>query len=141
MGAKIANLKRLSLKINHMLEDEAHTTFIVGHLAQELSIKYDIVVVKRLNLEELLRRLKRRKYPIAKIRENLIAEALDYCSVKARSAFSEVYEIENRASIAKIESYIKSVQAGKAAVKPNAKQISHMKELAALAKNEKKIGI
>ncbi|MCL5092501.1 MAG: hypothetical protein M1364_02460 [Candidatus Marsarchaeota archaeon] len=141
LGAKIAYLNGLSLRINRMIKDETHTVFIVGHLAQELSIKYDIIVVKRLNLKELLYRLRYRKYPAAKIRENLIAEALDYCGVKAQSASNEVYEIESEASISKIKSYIRSVQACKATVKPTAKQINHMKELAALAKKEKKIGI
>lgn len=141
LGAKIADLKGLSLRINRMIKNETHTIFIVGHLAQELSIKYNIIVVKRLNLKELLYRLRCRKYPASKIRENLIAEALDYCGVKAQAASNEVYEIESEASIARIKSYIMSVQAGKATVKPTAKQINHMKELAALAKKEKEIGI
>ncbi len=141
LGAKIADLKRLSIRINRMLKNETHTVFITGHLVQELNINYDIILVKRLNLRELLYRLKRRKYAMAKIRENLISEALDYCGVKARSMSNEVYEIESEASLAKIKSYIVSIQSDKAAIRPITKQINHMGELAILAKEEKKIGI
>ena len=54
--------------------------FVEGHFAHFLPC--DLVVVLRCRPDELKKRLARRKYPMAKIRENVEAEALDSCLIE-----------------------------------------------------------
>lgn len=53
---------------------------VEGHLASEIRIKSDFVFVLRAHPEEIRKRLQKRKYHKEKIIENMMAEALDYCS-------------------------------------------------------------
>jgi adenylate kinase len=51
-----------------------------GHLACEMTLPADFVFVLRCDPKTLARRLKKRNYPKKKLEENLVAEALDYCT-------------------------------------------------------------
>lgn len=60
---------------------------IEGHLACEFPLKGSKVIVLRCAPQVLEKRMKKRKYSAAKIRENLEAEALDYCLILAEKNY------------------------------------------------------
>jgi len=65
-------------------------SFVVeGHLACEFSAPADAVVVLRCDPRVLEKRLKKRGYPEEKIRENVLAELLDYCLIKAEANYGK----------------------------------------------------
>ena len=67
---------------------------IDGHLACEFKLRNSFVLVLRTNPKELKKRLKERGYKPKKIKENIEAEALDYCTQKAEENYKAVYEID-----------------------------------------------
>lgn len=61
---------------------KANENLIVdGHFVEE--IRPDVTVVLRCRPDVLEKRLRKRKYPAEKIRENVLAEILDVCAVDA----------------------------------------------------------
>ncbi|MCL4373405.1 MAG: AAA family ATPase [Candidatus Marsarchaeota archaeon] len=137
-GAAVVKVHPLS---NAIRKEAAHTAghmLIVGHLVPELSVKFDIIVVLRYDPVKLVRRLEKRDYGKEKIRENVIAEAIDYCGnrAKARHTYSEVYEIDasSTSQREKIIAYIKKRAAGTYAKKPAQKEINSMPALVKIAK-------
>ena len=87
--------------------------FVEGHLAHLLPC--DRIVVLRCRPDELKKRLSRRKYREAKIRENADAEAIDVCLIETVENFSpeQILELDtterNVASCAdQIEGFVKS---------------------------------
>ncbi len=67
---------------------------IDGHLACEFKLRNSFVIVLRTNPKELKKRLKERGYKPKKIKENIEAEALDYCTQKSEENYKAVYEID-----------------------------------------------
>ena len=63
--------KETNKKSNYVVE---------GHLACEIKIPNDFVIVLRTNPKILETRLAKRKYSKNKIEENILAEVLDYCT-------------------------------------------------------------
>lgn len=76
--------KRLKGKKKYVIE---------GHLACEFNMPCDAFVVLRCEPRHLWDRLKKRRYPFQKIRENVLAEILDYCGVTATKHYAHVIEI------------------------------------------------
>jgi adenylate kinase len=75
-------------------ETEGKRDFIVeGHMACELEMDANYVFVLRTHPDELGERLKARRYLRAKVDENVMAEALDYCLLKVEHK-KNVYEID-----------------------------------------------
>ena len=75
-------------------ELEKHAAFVVdSHLLCEFPLKNTIVLVLRCDPRVLQKRLKKRGYSPAKIRENLEAEALDYCTLVSEKHYKRVYDI------------------------------------------------
>jgi len=58
-----------------------------GHLACEIRLPADSIIVLRTPPSILRRRLARRRYPKAKLEENLMAEMLDYCSQRVEAVY------------------------------------------------------
>ncbi len=87
-GTIIPKMKEL----RNMLNKE--TGIIEGHLACEFKLRNSFVIVLRCHPEELKKRLKKRKYSQKKIKENVEAEALDYCTIKAKENYKAVFEID-----------------------------------------------
>ncbi|MFH1200688.1 MAG: AAA family ATPase [Candidatus Micrarchaeota archaeon] len=56
---------------------------VEGHLACEIRLPADAVIVLRCDPLKLRARYRKRGYSAAKAKENLLAEALDYCIVRA----------------------------------------------------------
>ncbi len=77
--------KALSLPSSFVLE---------GHLACEFAIPSDLCIVLRCAPPLLKERLKERGYSEEKIEENVMAEALDYCTQRARLFYKRVEEVE-----------------------------------------------
>jgi adenylate kinase len=71
--------------------------FVEGHLAHLLPC--DRIVVLRCRPDELKKRLSRRKYREAKIRENADAEAIDVCLIETVEKFSpeQILELDTTA--------------------------------------------
>jgi adenylate kinase len=71
--------------------------FVEGHLAHLLPC--DRIVVLRCRPDELKKRLSRRKYREAKIRENADAEAIDVCLIETAEKFSpeQILELDTTA--------------------------------------------
>lgn len=65
---------------------------LVGHLAHLLDV--DMVIVLRCRPEALAVRLERRGWPAAKIRENVLAEALDIILAEAMGSGVPVFEVD-----------------------------------------------
>ncbi len=98
-GSKIADLAKLNRAVKHEVrkaEKRNCAVVLSGHLAAELSFNYDISFVIRAPLKALEKRFKTRKYPKAKISENLIAEGLDYCGETIRPKSKKIYELETQ---------------------------------------------
>ena len=74
-------------KLKKKLKDEDNAIF-EGHFAEE--IPADIIVVLRLDPNEVLERLINRKYSKKKATENALAEALDYYTPTDRKGVFEV---------------------------------------------------
>lgn len=69
---------------------------VEGHLACEIKLNADFVFVLRCSPKILEKRMGRRGYPPAKIRENMLAEMLDYCTQNAEGNYprAKLLEIE-----------------------------------------------
>ncbi|MCS7109199.1 MAG: AAA family ATPase, partial [Candidatus Micrarchaeota archaeon] len=86
-GCKVVDLslleKEAKKEINKMRKESEKSIIVEGHLACEIKLPADKVIVLRTRPDVLLRRLKERGYPSYKIIENLEAELLDYCGIRA----------------------------------------------------------
>ena len=84
----IVDLKKLrSALAREMKKKENANCVVEGHLACEVALPASIVVVLRCDPFVLRSRLRKRFYPEKKISENVLAEALDYCLVKAEENY------------------------------------------------------
>ncbi len=82
------------LRVETLKKIKGKKDFIVeGHLACEIEITSDVVVVLRCEPKVLERRLKKRGYPEIKVRENVLAEALDYCLIRSLENYGKVIQI------------------------------------------------
>ncbi len=135
MKARIVDGKGLNSALRKELLGARGSAIIVGHLATELKIRPDISVVVRVGLDKLATRLENRGYSIEKIRENLIAEAMDFCGLELAKASKETYEVETQKQKTLLLRYIASAVAGADAVKPKQERINKFRELLRLAEN------
>lgn len=141
-GTKIVRLKDLGRALKrHISKSNAKTIFVVGHLAPELNQKYDIGIVMRCGLLESARRMEKRKYPKEKIKENIVAEALDYCGESVRKRSKNVFEVETNAQRNAVLNYVKAVSSGKKAKAPAKNSINEFGELMTLIKSGNKYGL
>jgi adenylate kinase len=96
-GVYVVNLAKLA-KALRSFEGVAE-----GHLLCEIRIPADVMLVLRLDPRVLKKRLSRRPYPKSKILENVEAEAIDYCAIRARKNYRRVIEINTtRKTIAQV---------------------------------------
>ena len=73
---------------------------IDSHLSHYLPKRYvDMCIVTKCDLKELKRRLKKKKYPYNKIRENLDAEIFDICLNEAKESRHKVIIIDTTKGI------------------------------------------
>ncbi|MEM4137551.1 MAG: adenylate kinase family protein [Candidatus Anstonellaceae archaeon] len=83
LKSHIVNLKDLKRILNKTLKKQQKGIVIEGHLGCEIKLDVDRVIVFRIDPKILYLRLKKRKYNKEKIRQNLEAELIDYCTQKS----------------------------------------------------------
>lgn len=93
-GYQIIDIDKLSEHIYHLIQNSNETLIFEGHVSH-LCDGADKVIVLRVRPEILEKRLMKRNYSEAKIRENLEAEALGVCSAEAYDKYTDkVYEVD-----------------------------------------------
>ena len=93
-GYQIIDIDKLSGHIYHLIQNSNETLIFEGHVSH-LCDGADKVIVLRVRPEILEKRLMKRNYSEAKIRENLEAEALGVCSAEAYDKYTDkVYEVD-----------------------------------------------
>jgi adenylate kinase len=106
-GSKVVDLKALRIELLRIiaLARKFNTdTVIEGHLLCEFILPADACVVLRTDPDVLKKRLQMRRYPAAKLEENIEAELVDYCtqlSERNLKGKCPVYEVDTSGSIAK----------------------------------------
>lgn len=81
----IVNIKKLIPKLIKFIEHSDKTLIIDGHLSHYLPPSYvKLCIVAVCDLKVLKKRMKKRRYPDQKIRENLEAEAFDMFITEAK---------------------------------------------------------
>lgn len=92
----IVDTKKLKGKILKYIATITGPVIIVeGHYCEEVCDP-DVTFVLRCRPDVLGKRLRKRKYPPGKIGENLLAEALDYCTISAcRTGNAKIYELDS----------------------------------------------
>jgi len=105
-GSGIVDIAKLENALKKYIAGKNGLILIVGHLAPELNVGFDIAIVLRADLKTLVKRLERRKYPKGKIKENIIAEAYDYCGNTVLGKAVEVFEIETSKNEKRIIKYV-----------------------------------
>ena len=133
-GAKIVRMAQLEKRLKAELNRKRGTVIVVGHLVPEMRIRYDVCVVTRSRLSRLMKVFAVRKYDREKAHENLMAEALDYCGLKALDRSKETYEVETADDKRRIIAYIRAKASGKRAAPPAQRRISAMPELLKMIK-------
>lgn len=115
----LVDLKKLKKELIKEIEKQEYL-IIEGHLACEIPLPTDFVFVLRCNPCTLEKRLKKRKYSKEKIKENLLAEMLDYCVQVAETHYKgkRIIEIETAGAhtnyiVTKIIRIISEKNAGK----------------------------
>lgn len=110
----IVDTKRLKGKILKRIETIVveGPVIVEGHYSEEVCDP-DVIFVLRCRPDVLGHRLAKRRYPKAKIEENLLAEALDHCTISAcRVKKAKTYELDStrtgKKSLAKIMARILS---------------------------------
>lgn len=102
-GSKVVDLKKLKNRLEKEIKSfvKSNKSIIIeGHLACEIPLKADAVIVLRTNPKILLSRLKKRKYPEEKIAENIQTELLDYCTKLSEYNYScPIYEVDTSKDI------------------------------------------
>lgn len=135
-GAMIVKMGALRREVAGIIGGRASALVIVGHLLADLDLRYDVCIVTRARLPDLARRLSKRGYGREKIRENLFAEALDYCGVKAAARSRELYEVRTGGEKSALVRYVDSIANGRKAEKPKSAGTGSMKELFSLIKRK-----
>lgn len=94
--AKVVRLTALETAANAWLRAQKGPCVVDGHLGCEIELDVMRVLVVRLNPNELAKRLEARGYIPSKVRENKMAELLDYCTVRAVQVYGakKVYEMD-----------------------------------------------
>jgi adenylate kinase len=133
-GSKIVDLRALNSALKRKVRASQGLVIVAGHLVPDLNFGQRITIVLRLSLKGLKARLRKRKYPEEKIKENLISEALDYCGIGVAGKGAEVYEAESAKERRALMGYVLSVYGGKPQPRPKPKSISKMGELLELIK-------
>jgi len=132
-GSKIVKMEELVREIEDIENAEKASgrkaVILVGHLLADLKLGYDISVIVRSNLKDLVSRLEERDYQREKVRENLVSESIDYCGVQAAEKSKETYEVETDAQKSEVADYIKDVLSGKKASAPKLPAINKMDEM------------
>jgi broad-specificity NMP kinase len=128
-GTRVVKMSQLKGRLSREIKKSKGPLIIVGHLAADLELRYDICVVTRANLSRLASVFKDRGYDREKARENLFAEALDYCGIEGEKKAKETYEVETQKDKKEVIDYIRARLENKRVKRPDIGRISKMDEL------------
>jgi adenylate kinase len=132
-GTKIVNLKKLGKEVETILKTTRGNVILDGHLLCEIKVRDATAIVVREHIKTIMKRLLKRGYSKAKINDNLVSEAIDYCGARARFNYANVFEIMGGKD-AKAE--ILKVMAGR---KRKGETIDLLSELAEIIKKDPSI--
>lgn len=141
-GSKIVDIG----KLNRAMETEIKkarkgVVLVVGHLVPDLELHQNMTIVLRAELKTLMKRFERRGYPEGKMRENLVAEATDYCGIVSRERCASTYEVETPTERKRIMAYIVGISRRAKVKEPPRKAIDKMDELLELIKEGNRFGL
>ena len=81
------DVKKLAKELSFLRKKKDY--LVEGHLACEMKLPADWIVVLRSNPAVLRKRLGKRRYGKKKLDENLLAEMLDYCTQRVRKVYGK----------------------------------------------------
>jgi len=87
-GEMVVRIEKLGRELKNAIKGKKGFV-LEGHLACEMRIPCDFIIVLRCEPKELIRRLEKRKYPEKKIAENALSEMLDYCLVMSEQNYEK----------------------------------------------------
>jgi len=94
-GELEVNAKKLRKVLLAEINTRKDATLVLeNHLLCEFGLPADFVFVLRTEPEVLRKRLAKRKYRKEKLGENLLAEMLDYCVVRAGENYAKMCEVD-----------------------------------------------
>lgn len=97
-NAKVVDTKKLNKVLIGVIKEakRKHTPVVIdSHLSHYLPSKWvDLCIVTKTNLKKLKKRLQKRNYSKAKIRENMDCEIFDVCLMEAKEAGHKIVVIE-----------------------------------------------
>ncbi len=89
---KIIDIKKLNKELIKLLKNDV---VVDSHLSHYLPSKHvDLCIVTKCKIKELHKRLKKRRYPKEKIRENLDCEIFDVCLTEAMQYSHNIFVID-----------------------------------------------
>ncbi|MEM0154565.1 MAG: AAA family ATPase [Methanothrix sp.] len=134
LGSRIVKLGMLRRSMKKAVKSSA-ISIVVGHLLPETGLRPDICIVLRQDLGILKKRLEKRHYAKAKIRENLLAEAYDDIGTRMAKKCGQMYEAETGKEREYLMRYIVEVALGKRPKRPKSRNIDKFAELEKLILN------
>ncbi len=97
-NAKVVDIKKLNKVLIEVIKEakRKQTPLVIdSHLSHYLPKKYvDLCIVTKTNLKKLKKRLQKRNYSKAKVRENMDCEIFDVCLMEAKEAGHRVKVVE-----------------------------------------------
>ncbi|MFH1642643.1 MAG: adenylate kinase family protein [Nanoarchaeota archaeon] len=97
---KIIDINKLNKVLIDKIKNSRRSLIIDSHLSHYLPDKYvDLCIVTKCGLKELKKRLEKRKYSKAKIKENLECEIFDVCLNEAKENGHKVKVIVSETQI------------------------------------------
>jgi len=115
-GAKVVRLPELARELTEAINAEKKSVVAEGHLGCEMKLPVQKVLVLRCDPRELRARLASRNYPPAKLSQNALSEALDYCTVQSEKHYGarKVWEIDTTGkSFAQVQKQAEAIISGK----------------------------
>ncbi len=120
-GAKVVRLSELEEELSAAIRAEKRLVIVEGHLGCEMELPVAKAIVLRCEPKELRARLAPRNYSPAKVSENALAEALDYCTVLCEKKYGKrkTWELDTTGKTMKqVASEADKILSGKMKKKP-----------------------
>lgn len=134
-GTLVADMGKLGRYLRASSAKAKGVLILEGHLLCELRIKNATAIVVREHLPVLKKRMEKRGYGAAKIRDNIVSEAIDYCGMRAMENYDSVYEVmSGKNALGESRKIINGIRTNKT-------YIDLLGELAVLIKKEKKFAM
>lgn len=86
-------------KMNSYLKSKKNI-ILEGHTLCEMKLNVDLVILIKIDPEELQGRLEQRNYSDVKIMDNVFCEGIEYCNKKLKKNYSKFFVINSKNSAA-----------------------------------------